>query len=217
MAEVELRNVTKIIKGNTVADNISVQFHPAMITGLKGINGSGKTMLMRLVSGLIRPTEGKVFIDGEELGKDISFPRSIGILIESPSFLDGYTGFGNLKLLSEIKGCIGDKEICETISRVGLDPNDKKKYKKYSLGMKQRLGIAAAIMEHPDIIILDEPTNALDSDGIESVKRILDEEKQRGAIVIISCHDTDTLIEISDIIYEVTTGKLSLYSKVNHI
>ncbi|MBQ7248086.1 MAG: ATP-binding cassette domain-containing protein [Lachnospiraceae bacterium] len=205
---IELKEVTKKLNGNTVTDNVSVIFHPGEIAGLKGINGSGKTMLMRLISGLIFPTKGKILINGEELGKEISFPRSLGILIENPAFLDYCSGFQNLKLLASIKNIITDREINDTLIRVGLDPNDKKKYKKYSLGMKQRLGIAAAIMESPDIVILDEPTNSLDTEGIALVKQILAEEKQRGATVIISCHDSTILTEMSDIVYTISNGRL---------
>ena len=212
MAQIEIKNVTKIIKHNTVIDNVSLTVNSGKITGLKGVNGSGKTMLMRLVSGLILPTSGEIIIDGETLGKDITFPRSIGTLIENPAFLDNYSGFQNLKLLASIQGKISDKEIREAIIAVELNPDDKKKFRKYSLGMKQRLGIAAAVMEHPNIIILDEPTNALDSDGVQMVKRILQKEKERGALILISCHDLDILKELSDVIYLMNVGRLSSYA-----
>lgn len=211
-AQIEIKNVTKIIKHNTVIDNVSLTVNSGKITGLKGVNGSGKTMLMRLVSGLILPTSGEIIIDGETLGKDITFPRSIGTLIENPAFLDNYSGFQNLKLLASIQGKISDEEIREAIIDVELNPDDKKKFRKYSLGMKQRLGIAAAVMEHPDIIILDEPTNALDSDGVQMVKRILQKEKERGALILISCHDLDVLKELSDVIYLMNVGRLSSYA-----
>lgn len=212
MAQIEIKNVTKIIKHNTVIDNVSLTVNSGKITGLKGVNGSGKTMLMRLISGLILPTSGEIIIDGETLGKDITFPRSIGTLIENPAFLDNYSGFQNLKLLASIQGKISDEEIREAIIAVELNPDDKKKFRKYSLGMKQRLGIAAAVMEHPDIIILDEPTNALDSDGVQMVKRILQKEKERGALILISCHDLDVLKELSDVIYLMNVGRLSSYA-----
>lgn len=212
MAQIEIKDVTKIIKHNTVIDHISLTIKSGEITGLKGINGSGKTMLMRLVSGLILPTAGEIRINGETLGKEITFPRSVGTLIENPAFLDSYSGFQNLKLLASIKGKINDEEIRESIRAVKLDPDDKKKFRNYSLGMKQRLGIAAAVMEHPDIIILDEPTNALDSDGVQMVKQILQKEKERGALILISCHDLDILKELSDVIYLMNVGKLSAYT-----
>ena len=198
MAKIEICNVSKIIKGNTVIDNISLCINSGEIIGLKGVNGSGKTMLMRLISGLILPSKGEIIIDGER----------IGILIENPAFLDSYSGFQNLKLLASIKGLIDDEEIKNSIEAVKLNPCDKKKYRKYSLGMKQRLGIATAIMEHPDIILLDEPTNALDSDGIRTVKNLLQKEKERGALIILSCHDAEILSELSDKIYLMENGKI---------
>ena len=136
---VELKNVTKMIRGTEIIKNVSVEFEDGIVTGISGINGSGKTMLMRLISGLIKPTEGEVIIDGKVLGKDIAFPKSIGILIENPAFIDYYSGFENLRLLALIQKKIGVEEIREALLAVGLNPDDKKKYKKYSLGMKQRL------------------------------------------------------------------------------
>ncbi|MBQ7048918.1 MAG: ATP-binding cassette domain-containing protein [Clostridia bacterium] len=208
MAKIICKDLVKDIKGHRVIDGISLELSSGKIVGFKGINGSGKTMLMRLLSGLIGITEGSIAIDGKELGKDITFPPSLGILIENPAFLDSYTGFQNLKMLAAIKGEISDEKIAETIALVGLDPTDKKKYRKYSLGMKQRLGIAAAVMESPEIIILDEPTNALDSSGVDMLKAILQKEKERGALIVISCHDLAVLKELSDEIFVLETGKV---------
>ena len=201
MTTIQLTDVVKDIKGKRIIDHVSLEMESGKVVGLKGVNGSGKTMLMRLICGLIVPTSGSITINGKRLGKDITFPESVGILIENPAFLDAYSGFENLKLLASIKNRIGAEKIREVIALVGLDPNDKKKYRKYSLGMKQRLGIAAAVMEEPDIVVLDEPTNALDSDGVEMFKKVLQREKERGALVIISCHDLSTLQELSDEIY----------------
>ena len=186
MTEIKIENLVKTIKGNKVIDNITLTLTSPKIVGFKGINGSGKTMLMRLICGLIKPTEGKITINGKVLHKDISFPESIGVLIENPAFLDGYSGFENLKMLASIKNIVKDYQIKDIIRAVGLNPDDKKHYKKYSLGMKQRLGIACALMESPDIIILDEPTNALDSDGITTVKELIVQKREEGALVIIS-------------------------------
>jgi ABC-2 type transport system ATP-binding protein len=212
MTSIKIDNVTKTIKNNTVLENINITLKSGVIIGLRGENGSGKTMLMRLISGLIKPTKGKVYINEKELGKDISFPESIGFLIENPAFLDDFSGFKNLQILASVKNCTTNEKIKNTIKAVGLDPEDKKKYKKYSLGMKQRLGIAAALMESPDIILLDEPTNALDSKGIEMVKNLLQKEKGRGALIVISCHDLSILQSLSDEIYLIENGKI-----VNHI
>lgn len=210
---IEITDLVKDIKGKRIIDHVNLHLESGKITGLKGVNGSGKTMLMRLVCGLITPTSGSIVINGKRLGKDITFPESVGILIENPAFLDAYSGFDNLKLLASIKHRIGPEEIRQTIARVGLDPDDKKKYRKYSLGMKQRLGIAAAVMEEPDIIILDEPTNALDSDGVAMLKEILHDQRERGALVLISCHDLPTLQELSDEIYLMESGALRPYEE----
>jgi len=179
------------------------------VYGFQGINGSGKTMLMRLICGLIYPTKGEIVIDGKRLGKEITFPQSVGLLLENPAFLDSYTGFENLEMLASIKNIITREEIHEAITSVGLDPLDKRKYKKFSLGMKQRLGIAAAIMEKPDILILDEPTNSLDSSGVSLVKTILAKERERGAIIILACHDLPVLQDVSDEIFLLGQGKIT--------
>lgn len=186
---VELKNVSKTIRGIEIIKEVSVQFETGIVTGIRGINGSGKTMIMRLIAGLIKPTAGEVVIDGEVLWKDLAFPKSVGILIGNPAFIEYYSGFENLNLLASIQKKISEETIRDTLAAVGLNPDDKKKYKKYSLGMKQRLGIAAAVMESPDLILLDEPTNALDTEGIERVKSIILEEKSKGRTIIISCHD----------------------------
>ena len=206
---ITVKNITKKIRGNIVADDVNMTMKSGIVYGLCGYNGCGKTMLMRLIAGLIIPTKGEILFDNKILGKDIDFPESMGILIESPAFLDGLSGFDNLKLLSSIQGKIDNERIKKTISRVGLDPKDKKKYRKYSLGMKQRLGIAAAIMESPELIILDEPTNALDSDGVELTKRLIDEERQRGALVIMTCHDRSILEGVCDVIYSIEHGRIT--------
>ena len=205
---IQVENVSKIIKGNMVIDCVSAEFSSGKVYGLQGINGSGKTMLMRLISGLIYPTEGRIVIDGKILGKEIAFPESIGILIENPAFLDNYSGFANLKLLASIQNKIDDKQIYKTLERVGLEPDSRKKYKKYSLGMKQKLGIAGAVMEKPEFLILDEPANALDKEGIEHLKKIVQEEKERGALIILSCHDSALLEAMADVIYSMENGRL---------
>lgn len=205
---ITLNKVTKVIGGNTVTDNVNISMKSGVIYGLRGYNGCGKTMLMRLIAGLIIPTKGVIKYDNKTLGKDMDFPESMGVLIENPAFLGGLSGFDNLRLLASIKGTINDETIKKTIRRVGLDPDDKKKYRKYSLGMKQRLGIASAIMESPDLIILDEPTNALDSSGVETVKKIIKNEKERGALIVLTCHDHSLLEEISDVVYTVENGRI---------
>lgn len=205
---VELKNISKVIRGTTVLERINLRFEGGKVYGLQGKNGCGKTMLMRAICGLIRPTTGTVDINGKVLWKDISFPESIGTLIENPSFIDGYTGYNNLKLLAGIKGKIGDGEIRDALTRVGLDPDDKRKYRKYSLGMKQKLGIACAFMEYPDIVILDEPINAIDREGVQLVRNILDDLKKKGKIVIIACHDADEMEVLADVILVMENGRI---------
>lgn len=205
---IKVENVSKIIRGNSVIEHISMELASGKVFGFRGINGSGKTMLMRLIAGLIYPTKGQITVDNKILGRDINFPENMGLLIENPAFLDNYSGFANLKLLSSIQDKIDDKQIRRTLERVGLEPDSKKKYKKYSLGMKQKLGIAAAVLEKPELLILDEPANALDEEGVERLKKIVQEEKERGALIILSCHDAYLLEEMSDVIYLLQDGKL---------
>lgn len=206
---VRLEDYCKSFKSAEVLKNINLTLESGKVIGLKGKNGSGKTMLMRAISGLILPTSGKVYINDKELGRHISFPPSIGILIENPSFISNYTGFKNLKILASIQNRISDDEIRDAIRKVGLDPDDKRTFKKYSLGMKQRLGIAAAIMERPDIVILDEPINALDEAGAGLIKGLLYELKANGSLIIIACHDTEELNYLSDEIYEIYDGEIT--------
>jgi ABC-2 type transport system ATP-binding protein len=208
MSEIKIEDLSKSIKGALILDKVSITLTSGKIYGLRGKNGSGKTMLMRAMSGLLIPDSGSVIINGKTLHKDISFPESIGILIENPSFLPQYTGFKNLKLLAGLTGNISDDEIRTALERVGLDPEDKKNYRKYSLGMKQKLGIANAIMGEPDIIILDEPINALDEESVKKIKKVLLEIRDKGKLIIIACHDREELEYLSDIIYEIKDGSI---------
>jgi hypothetical protein len=179
------------------------------IYGIKGKNGSGKTMLLRAVCGLIKPTEGLVRVSGKQIGKDVTFPDSVGVLIENPGFIPSLSGYDNLKMLADIKGLIGKEEIEAAMEKVGLEKACfKKKYKTYSLGMKQKLGIAAAIMESPELILLDEPTNALDEESVRKLLDILKEEKERGACIILASHDMEELTLLSDIIFIMEEGRV---------
>lgn len=212
--EIQVNNLTKKISGNMILDDVNIKMTSGKIYGLKGKNGSGKTMLMRAICGLILPTEGCVVIDGQVLGKDISFPQSIGALIETPGFVANYSGYKNLKVLADIQEKINDEKIIDTLKEVGLDPQEKKKYKKYSLGMKQKLGIAAAIMEDPKIIILDEPTNALDENSVVNLRGILQKHRDEGALIIISCHDSGELSYLSDEIFYIENGQIKSIDSV---
>ncbi|HBA62791.1 MAG TPA: multidrug ABC transporter ATP-binding protein [Lachnospiraceae bacterium] len=214
---IEIDNISKQIGKQTVLDHISLELVSGRIYGLKGKNGSGKTMLMRAICGLIRLTEGEIRIDGECLRKDISFPHSVGILIESPGFLNYDSGFRNLRQLASIKGIASEERIREVIARVGLDPADPKPFRKYSMGMKQKLGIAAAIMEEPALLILDEPTNALDESSIQKLKQILQEAKEKGTLILLSCHDTEDLLKLSDEVIEIQEGRVISQWKVEQV
>ncbi len=205
---IEIKNLSKTIKNVDVLKNISIEMESGKIYGFRGKNGSGKTMLMRAICGLIFPSEGEIWIHGEKLGTDISFPRSIGAMIETPGFIEHYSAFDNLRALASLKKQVSDEEIIEILSVLGLDAADKKKVKKYSLGMRQKLGIAAALMENPELIVLDEPINALDEKSVEIVKKLLLEHKARGACIIISCHDREELEFLSDEIFMIEDGKI---------
>ncbi|HBZ53427.1 MAG TPA: multidrug ABC transporter ATP-binding protein [Eubacterium sp.] len=205
---IEIKNYTKKIRGKVILDDVNLTFEEGHIYGLKGVNGSGKTMLMRAVAGLMYSMTGQVVIDGKVLGKDMDFPPSIGLLLENPAFLGNMTGFENLKFLASLKGNISDKEIKDIIAKVGLDPEDKRKYSKYSLGMKQRLGIAQALVGSPKIIILDEPFNALDEDGIELISPLIKETAKNGSTVIMACHDSEQLTALAEKIIVIYEGKI---------
>lgn len=205
---IKVINATKYIHGSLILDNVNMDLTSGKIYGLRGPNGSGKTMLMRLIGGLIRPTSGAVEINGEKLGAGKDFPASMGLLLENPAFLPNYTGLKNLELLSSINERVDIEQIRQAIQEVGLDPDDKRKYRKYSLGMKQRLGIAAAIMEKPDLLLIDEPTNALDDRGIDQICSLIRRERDRGALIIMACHDAAILEWMSDEIFTVYEGRV---------
>ena len=206
--KIEIVDYVKIIKGATVLDHINLMLEEKELYGLRGANGSGKSMLMRAICGLIKPTSGHIAIDGKVVGKDISFPPSIGILIESPSFIDEYTGFDNLKIIARIKGLIGDDDIRNTLTEIGLDPKDRRPYKKYSLGMRQRLGIACAIMEHPLILLLDEPLNGLDPEGSDLALSAIRRRHDEGAFVMMACHDAAGLNTFASCILQMERGRI---------
>lgn len=209
MSEIRIENINKKIKDAVILNDVTLTFSSGKIYGLKGKNGSGKTMLMRTIAGLLIPDSGTVKINGKTLHKDISFPESIGILIENPAFLPQYTGYKNLKLLASLSDGISDGDIKTALERVGLDPDDKRTYKKYSLGMKQKLGIANAIMGEPDIIILDEPINALDEETVRKIKDVLLDIRDKDKLIIIACHDKEELEYLSDEIIEIKDGSIT--------
>ncbi len=205
---IQLQNVTKRIKENTVLDNVSYTFKSGFVYGLYGQNGSGKTMLLRAISGLINLDSGSIFIDGEKLHDKIEFPPETGIVIENMELLPECSAKRNLQMLAKIKNIADEKDIIFSLERVGLDPDSDKKVKKFSLGMKQRLNIAQAIFENQKIILLDEPTNALDEDAVQLIYKIIREEKSRGATIIVATHHKEDLKEVCDVILKIVEGKI---------
>jgi ABC-2 type transport system ATP-binding protein len=205
--ELIVDNATKSIKGRKVLDRISVRLSEG-IYGLTGRNASGKTMLLRALSGLIKLDEGEVRLDGKVIRKDIPVLPSLGIIIENAGMYDSRTGYDNLRILADYKKKIGDEEIVRALTRVGLDPYDKRKYHSYSLGMKQKLAIAQAIMEEPDILLLDEPMNALDEQSVLQVRNVLLEEKDRGTLIIIASHIREDIDTLADRILVMDEGRL---------
>ncbi len=206
--EIDIMHLTKKIAGVTILDDISYTFRSGSIYGLRGKNGCGKTMLMRSIAGLMKPTSGEIWINGKQLYKQLEKPESIGILIENPAFLPEYTGYQNLKLIADMRKNVTEQEVRDTIEALGLDSHDRRKYRKYSLGMKQRLGIAAAILAQPEIVILDEPINAIDEKGVASIRDILKAMKSDNRIIIIACHDREELDYLADIVLEMSEGKI---------
>ena len=205
---ISIEHVTKKIKDATVLKDICLEMKGGTVYGLQGKNGSGKTMLMLAISGLIRPTSGRIVINGEQLHKNISIPRSIGLLLENPSLLPEYDASQNLKLLAKMQGGVPEEEIRQLIRDVGLDDAGHKKVEKYSLGMKQRLGIAAAILGSPDIILLDEPINAIDGEGVEEIRSLILSLKNEKRIIIVACHDKEEMNLLADEIVHLRDGRI---------
>ena len=205
-----MKDISKVIKKNIILRNINLNMIGGKIYGLIGTNGSGKTMLMRLLAGLIRPSEGEIIVNGHrvEYGKKLYF--DMGVIIEKPEFFNDLTGMENLEMLAKLKGKIGKDEMIDAMNRVQLDPHNEKKVKEYSLGMRQRLGIAQAIMEDPEVLILDEVTNALDEEGIKMVYEVLNEEKKKGKIIIISSHNRIDIDTLCDEIYLVKNQSIQV-------
>lgn len=207
----EINEVSKTIHKNEILKQITLSMDKGKIYGLWGKNGSGKTMLMRCICGLVFPSAGKISINGNILGKDISFPESVGVLIENPGFIEHYNAMDNLKAIASIEGSVAEDEMLRLMETLELDSTSKKKVKKYSLGMRQKLGIIAAVMGAPELIILDEPINALDEGSVKKVKLLLDKLKKKGSLIIISCHDRYEMEELADEIFYMENGKL-----INH-
>lgn len=206
--ELIAENINKKIKERKILNNISLLMESGNVYGFWGRNGSGKTMLFRALSGLMKIDSGKIFWNNQQLHKDFSVLPSLGIIIEHAGLYPNMTGMDNLLYLADIKGIVGKKEICEAIERVGLDPYDKRMYGKYSMGMKQRLIIAQAIMEKPDVIMLDEPTNGLDESGVEEIRILIEQEKRRGALILLTSHNKEDMRILTDRMYKIVDGNI---------
>ncbi len=190
----------------TVLNNINVSFSKGQIHGIVGRNGSGKTLLMKCICGFLKPTEGTVTVSGKVVGKDVEIPEDIGVIIETPGFVTNYSGYKNLKLLASVRGRISREDIEKAMELVNLDPKSRKHVGKYSLGMRQRLGIAQAIMENPKILILDEPMNGLDNDGVKHIRNVLLEMKKQGTTILLASHNREDISVLCDKVYEMDKG-----------
>ena len=206
---IEVRGLSLTIGKTAILNDVTVSLEAGKIHGVIGRNGSGKTMLMKCICGFIRPTRGVVVVDGKRVGKDVDFPKNMGIIIETPGFIPYYSGYKNLKLLAGLRNKIGKEEIIQAMERTGLDPKLKRHVKKYSLGMRQRLGLAQAIMEDPDILILDEPMNGLDKDGVEDMRRYLIDLREQGKTILIASHSSEDISVLCDAVYEMEKGVLA--------
>ena len=215
--EIKIENLSKEFKENLVLDNINLAFRSGKIYGVVGNNGSGKTMLLRAVAGLILPTTGEIMIDNKLLHRDISFPERMGVLIEKPELLNYLTGFENLKFLASVKELISEEDIKEYMRKFSLDPLSKKIVKKYSLGMKQKLGIIQAIMEDQELLVLDEPFNALDENTVKNLRTLLLEYKEMGKLIIITSHHEEDIDLLCDEIIYLTDGRVKKIDKRQNI
>lgn len=205
---IKLEHYTKIIKKNTILNDITLELKSGKIYAFVGHNGSGKSMLFKAICGFIKPTSGKVKVRNKVISKDICFPEKIGILIETVGLLPNLTAFENLKILASIQNEITDNDIKDTLSMVGLDPENKKPIKKYSLGMKQKVGIAQAIMEKPEIIILDEPMNGLDLESVNNIRNIILDLKAKGNTILLASHNESDIDILADEIFQLNNGVL---------
>ena len=206
---IDIKNVSLRIGKTDILKSINISFEEGRIHGLIGRNGSGKTMLMKCICGFIRPTSGIITVGGKQIGKDIDFPENMGIIIEAPGFIPYYSGYKNLKLLAGLRGKIGKNEIIKSMEQVGLDPYLKRHVRKYSLGMRQRLGLAQAIMENPDLLILDEPMSGLDKEGVSDMRGYLKLFREQGKSILIASHSAEDFSILCDTVCEMDKGMLS--------
>ena len=209
MRIIQLEQATKRFNENIVLNNITVSFNKGLIHGIIGRNGSGKTMLLKVICGFVPLTSGKIFVNDVQIGKGTDVPSDVGIIIETPGFLPNYSAFQNLKLLAKIKKKISIDRIQEVMCLVGLDPDNKKHVSKLSMGMRQRLGIAQAIMENPSLLILDEPFNGLDANGIEDMRNLLLDQKERGKTILMASHSSEDIKCLCDNVIRMEQGRIT--------
>ena len=205
---VEVKGLSKSFGKNCVLDNVSVSFEEQQIHGIIGRNGSGKTMLFKCILGMMPFSEGEILVRSRRVGKDIDVPDDV-MIIEGPGFLPNYSGYSNLRLLSRVKKVIGRDEIVRAIESVGLNPASRKRVGKYSMGMRQRLCIAQAIMENPSMLILDEPMNGLDNRGVSEIRELLLNLKSKGKTIFIASHNPEDIRQLCDTVCEMDCGKLT--------
>lgn len=205
---IKVSNLNLVLNKEPILKDVSVSFEQGKIHGIIGKNGSGKTMLFKCICGFIVPTSGEITVQGKRIGKDCDFPEDVGIIIEHPGFIPYYSGYKNLKILASLRGRIGKKEIIESIRRVGLDPDNQKTVRKYSMGMRQRLGLAQAIMENPSLLVLDEPMNGLDKAGIRDMRDLLKAFREAGKTILISSHNHEDIDVLCDTVCEMDLGVL---------
>lgn len=205
---IQVKDVSLNIKGRLILSDINMELREGRIYGLSGNNGSGKTMLMKCICGFVRPTSGEITVNGMVIGKDTDYIRDAGVIIENPGFIPYYSGMKNLRVLSEIDGKADRAKIRETMEKCGLNPDLKLPVKKYSLGMRQRLGIAQAIMGEQSVLILDEPMNGLDKEGIAAVRELLLKMKDEGRLIILASHNREDINVLCDEVYEMEKGKI---------
>lgn len=203
---IEVKNVSLTLNKTEILKHIDLSLEEGKIHGLIGRNGSGKTMLMKCICGFVKPSEGEIFVAGKKIGRDCDFPQNTGIIIEAPGFVPYYSGYKNLKLLAGLRNKIGKDEIISAMKTAGLDPYLKRHVRKYSLGMRQRLGLAQAVMENPDLLILDEPMNGLDKDGVRDMRSRLLELKAQGKTILIASHSAEDIEILCDGVYEMDKG-----------
>ena len=207
---ISVKNLSKAFGQERVLHNVTRDFEKGRIHGIVGNNGSGKTVLMKCICGFLIPTEGEVIVNGKRVGKDVDFPPGLGLIIETPGFLPNMTGVKNLEILASLNKKIGLEEIAAAIRRVGLDPLMKKPVGKYSLGMRQRLGIAQAIMENPSLLILDEPLNGLDKHGVREMRQLIKGLKEQGKTILLASHNEGDIDELCDTVCEMDAGVMTM-------